>query len=63
MKATIQVILAVVLCVAGMVLIFLALYIDPPGEIHSSVLVAYGETLTFVGSLLGLDYHYRYKNK
>ena len=36
--------------------------ITPPvGEIHHSVLIALGEILTFSGSLIGIDYHYRYK--
>ncbi|MGN0239334.1 MAG: hypothetical protein ACI4AW_04880, partial [Paludibacteraceae bacterium] len=26
-----------------------------------TVLTAYGETLTFVGALIGIDYHYREK--
>ena len=56
-----QLTIAVVLCLAGIVLLFLAFYAPPVGEIHSSVLVAYGETLTFAGSLLGIDYHYRYR--
>ncbi|MCQ2311514.1 MAG: hypothetical protein MJZ64_07195 [Paludibacteraceae bacterium] len=60
MKQQIQYILAVVMCTAGMVLIFLCIYIDPKGEIHYSALVAYGEILTFVGAIMGIDYHYRY---
>ena len=58
----IQLTLAVVICLAGIVLLFIALYAPPKGEIHTSILVAYGESLTFVGSLLGIDYHYRYKH-
>jgi len=46
-----------------MVIIFLCIYIDPQGEIHYSILVAFGEILTFAGSLFGIDYHYRYKNE
>lgn len=37
----------------------LQLVIAPPGEIHSSVLIAYGEVMTFAGALFGIDYHYR----
>ena len=61
MKEHIQFILAVMMCTAGIVVIILALYIDPEGEIHASVLVAYGETLTFVGAIFGIDYRYKYK--
>lgn len=40
------------LLVAGFVL-------SPAGEIHQSVLIGFGECLTFAGSLLGIDYRYR----
>lgn len=33
--------------------------VDPAGQIHQSVLIGFGECLTFAGSLLGIDYHYR----
>ncbi|MCQ2342158.1 MAG: hypothetical protein MJZ75_01505 [Paludibacteraceae bacterium] len=59
----IQLLIACIACTAGIVVIVLCIYIDPQGEIHSSVLVAYGETLTFAGSIIGVDYHYRYKDK
>jgi hypothetical protein len=37
-------------------------FLCPPlGEIHHSVLIAFGEILTFSGSLIGIDYKYRYK--
>ena len=34
----------------------------PPGEIHNSVLVAFGEILTFAGAVFGMKYHYQYGN-
>lgn len=60
-KLTIQVILAAILVLAGLTLLFLGFKTPPPGEIHDSILIAYGEVSTFAGSLLGLDYHYAYK--
>lgn len=60
-KLTIQVILSVILVITGITLLFLGFYTQPPGEIHDSVLVAYGETSTFSGALMGIDYTYRYK--
>ena len=60
-KLTIQVILAVILVIAGVVLLFLGFYVPKVGEIHDSILISYGEVSTFGGSLLGLDYHYAYK--
>lgn len=61
-KPEIQLITAAVLALAGLILLFCGLYIDPRGEIHETVLVAYGEILTFAGSLMGIDYHYRNRN-
>lgn len=61
-KPTLQLIAAVILLLVGCGLLIAGLIIPPPGEIHNSVLVAYGETLTFVGALFGIDYHYKYKN-
>lgn len=60
-KRTIEFWFALLLVVAGLVLLFLGFYAVPIGEISASVLTAYGETATFAGSLLGIDYSYRYK--
>lgn len=60
-KLTIQVLLAIVLIFAGLTLLFLGFYTPPHGTIDNSVLVAYGETSTFAGALLGIDYTYKYK--
>lgn len=46
--------------VVGAALLIAGFVVPPTGEIHSSVLVAVGEILTFAGSLLGIDYHYRF---
>ena len=59
-KATLQLWIASVLCLFGLVLLGVAFFTPPPGEIHSSVLVAYGEVMTFAGALFGIDYHYRH---
>lgn len=55
----IQLLMAVGLCVCGIILLFSAFWVPPVGIIDSSVLVAFGELLTFVGALMGLDYRYR----
>lgn len=60
-KLNIQLGIAVVMVTAGLVLLFCGFYADPHGEIHNSVLVAFGECCTFAGSLIGVDYHYRFK--
>ncbi len=56
-----QLILSVGLCVLGGLLLLAGLFTPPVGEIHPSLLIAFGEILTFSGSLIGIDYHYRYK--
>ncbi len=60
-KATLHLSLAVLMCAAGLGLLFVGFFVPPLGEIDSSVLVAYGEVSTFSGSLLGIDYRYRYR--
>lgn len=60
-KLTTQLWLSVILVFFGIGLLIASFWVPPTGEIHSSVLVAYGETLTFVGALVGVDYSYKYK--
>lgn len=50
---------AVLLIALGCGLLIAGFYAPPQGEIHSSVLIAFGEILTFVGALFGIDYAYR----
>lgn len=54
-----QLVVAASLCAVGAGLLIAGFTVSPTGEIHSSVLVAFGETLTFVGALFGIDYRYR----
>ena len=54
-KLTVQLAVAVFLTVSGMVLIFSGFWVSPRGEIHNSVLVAFGEVSTFAG----VDYRYQ----
>lgn len=58
-----QIILAIILVAFGIILIIVAFIVPPTGVIDPTILTAYGETLTFSGSLIGIDYHYRYKLK
>lgn len=51
------------LIAVGATLLIAGFIVRPEGEIHDSVLVAFGEILTFAGSVFGIDYHYRSKNK
>lgn len=50
--------LAVVTMLAGLALLFIGLFISPEGEIHGSVLTAFGSVCIFVASLLGISLHY-----
>lgn len=58
----IQLITAAILSLGGLVMLFCGIYISPLGQIHESLLVAFGEVMTFAGSLMGIDYHYKHKN-
>lgn len=57
-KELIIYVLAVVTMTAGLTLLFIGLFIPPEGEIHSSVITAFGILCTFVASLLGISIHY-----
>ena len=59
MKLNIQLLTAAVLSIGGLVMLFCGIYISPWGQIHESLLVAFGEVMTFSGSLMGIDYHYK----
>ena len=58
-----QLITAAILAIGGLVILYLGTFISPAGEIHESLLVAFGEVATFSGALMGIDYTYRFKEK
>ena len=60
-RSWVQLMIAVVATLFGLTLVGLALFMPPRGVIDPTVLTAYGETLTFVGALIGIDYRYREK--
>ena len=62
LKPMVQLLSAVFLIVVGCGLLISGFIVPPPGEIHNSVLIAFGEILTFAGALFGIDYHYKYKD-
>lgn len=51
--------LAIVLTFAGIALLYVGALSAPVGEISTSILVAFGEVMTFVGAILGIDYSYK----
>lgn len=52
---------AVTVTVTGCALLVAGFVVSPTGQIHQSVLIGFGECMTFAGSLLGIDYHYSSK--
>lgn len=51
----------VVLAMCGVAMLFVAMFIDPKGEISGTVLGAAGEMFLLAGSMLGLDGYVNYK--
>lgn len=62
-KEWIQFYASLALLVAGIVLVFVALLLEPVGIIHYSVLSAFGMLLTFVGAVWQLDVKYTFKTE
>ena len=61
MKIELQLIAAFILSLGGLILLFCGVFIEPQGQIHESLLVAFGETATFSGALFGIDYYYKHR--
>lgn len=49
-----QYIASTVVLIAGLVLVFFSFFAPPHGEIHPSVLTAFGEALSFTGAVWGI---------
>lgn len=60
-KLNFRLAVATVLTIVGCGLLIAGFIVPPLGIIDSSVLVAFGETSTFVGAVLGIDYNYKYQ--
>ena len=60
-RLTAQSVLAFVLVVFGMVVVMLALYMPPIGEIHPSVITVFGMLLVAAGAFLGIDLNFQLK--
>lgn len=58
----IQLFTAVGMIAVGAILLISGFIVTPRGEIHNSVLIAFGEIMTFVGSVFGIDFTYKYKH-
>lgn len=60
-KYRFQLIVSSILVVVGCGLLIAGFCVPPVGIIDNSVLIAFGEILTFLGALFGIDYSYKYK--
>ena len=60
-KLNIQLAIAVIVFLVGVGLVIAGFILPPPGVIHDSVLIVFGEASTFSGSLIGIDYRYKFK--
>lgn len=60
-KLNLRLLVVVLLTIVGSGLLIAGFIVPPLGMIDSSVLVAFGETSTFVAAVLGVDYNYKYK--
>ncbi|MFC4673574.1 hypothetical protein [Dysgonomonas termitidis] len=61
MKLKVQLSISVFLIIVGCGLLIAGFCVPPRGVIDNSVLIAFGEILTFVGTVFGIDYSYRAK--
>lgn len=59
-RLNVHLVIATTLALSGIALLYAGFYVPPLGEIHNSVLIAFGEISTFAGGLFGIDYTYRY---
>lgn len=59
----IKICLAVAMCVFGCLMLVAGFIVAPLGMIDQSVLIGFGEILTFSGAILGINYLYSSKHK
>lgn len=59
-KLNYRLLVALILTIVGSGLLIAGFIVPPLGVIHGSILVAFGETSTFVAAILGVDYAYRF---
>ena len=57
-KDTLMYSITMITLFAGLVLLFMGMLIPPKGEIHDSVLTAFGFILLFVAAVFGITLHY-----
>lgn len=62
-KEQIQFLSSLGVLLGGLTLIFIALFLQPVGVIHYSVITVFGMLLTFVGAVWNIDLKYDFKAK
>lgn len=60
-KLRFQLFISAILVAVGCGLLIASFCVPPVGIIDHSVLIAFGEILTFVGAIFGIDYSYKTK--
>lgn len=58
-RKRLQLLCAVFMTAVGAGLLIAGFIVSPLGEIHSSVMISFGEIMTFVGTVFGIDYKYK----
>lgn len=56
-KDRLQTFVSGLLALVGTGILVAGFIVNPRGEIHSSVLIAFGECIAFVAAVFGIDYH------
>ena len=56
-----QLVISLILIIVGCGLLIAGFCVPPLGIIDHSILIAFGEILTFVGTIFGIDYNYKAK--
>ena len=62
-KELIQFGASILVLIAGIVLIFISLFLDPVGVIHPTVITVFGMFLSFIGAVWNIDLKYEYKTR
>ncbi len=57
-KETVSYSMAFLSLVTGFVMLFIGMFTEPKGQIHESVLTAFGIILVFVGTIMGISMHF-----
>ncbi|MBR1631326.1 MAG: hypothetical protein IJ680_05660 [Paludibacteraceae bacterium] len=55
-----KLIIAAVITLFGLLMLTVSFIVPPTGQIDPSVIAAFGEILTFAGTVIGIDYKYKH---